>query len=201
MFGNFIQRFQKILPLVPNEGKNKKNIFKPVALGLAFVVLVAILFTATKFLPPNDNTPQLSDAQLEAMLEYWSIEERDILLAHPSADAPREEHQVYYDRLLGIAQEGEVIDINKCIAAVPSVLRVGIGETVTFKNEDIVSHSIAYNPEYVFTIPAGGTLEILADFGTGSGGLYGYGCDNSKNIIGVLILSSLAAPDSENNDE
>ena len=201
MFGYFAKIFRKISSYSSYSGKKRKNIFKPAMFGLVFVLFVLILFTATKFFLASSNAPQLSDAQLEAMLEYWSIEERDILLAHPPASSPRQEHQAYYDRLLGIAQEGEVIDINKCIAATPSVLRVGIGETVTFRNEDGVSHSIAYNPEYVFTIPAGGTLEIPADFGTGSGGLYGYGCDNSKNIIGVLILSSLAEPDSENNDE
>lgn len=179
MFGYFAKIFKK-----------RKNAFKYAALSFALMALVAILFTATKFFPPDNNGPQLSDAQLEAMLEYWSMEERDILLAHPSADAPREEHQAYYDRLLNIAREGEVIDINKCVAATPSVLRVSIGEIITFRNEDVVGHTIAYNPEYIFTIPAGGTLEIPADFGTGSGGIYGYGCDNSNYLTGVLILST-----------
>lgn len=170
------------------------------------VVMVVIATLMVIFLQSSSSNNKYgpSAGQLEAMLQYLTVEERDILLNSPAVDAPREDHQAYYDKLISIAQEAEsveFIDLNECLVASPAVVRAEIGDTLIFRNQGIRDRVIAHNQDYVFVIPAHGTREIIADFGTGLGGVYGYGCDNSDYSIGLLILSSDNSGENRDDEE
>ena len=86
-----------------------------------------------------------------------------------------------------LAVKSETLNISSC-HPVPVVLGVMFGQDFIIKNTDSVSHSVAFNQNHVYTIPANGQSVVKADFGHNSG-LYGYGCDASNGAAGLVLVS------------
>ena len=108
------------------------------------------------------------------------------LLETPGPDAPIQERQRHFELALSAARSSDLLDITSCQPD-PTVLRTRNGATFRVKNGDSSEHILLFDPEHIYRIPAGSTLNIKADFGKGSG-LYGYGCDLSSQASGLIFV-------------
>lgn len=116
-----------------------------------------------------------------------SVDETAVLNT-PGEQAMPEERKAHFDLALRLARESSYLDIGQCRGS-PVVLRISLGGVFAVRNSDSVDHEIVFNAEKRFSIPAGGTLNVTADFGKGAG-LYGYGCDTAPKAAGMVLVSS-----------
>lgn len=105
----------------------------------------------------------------------------------PGPNATEEEKQAHFQLVQSMVQIGDAIDITGC-NALPNVLEVKGGNSVSVKNQDDIEHVIALNPDDIYTVPANSTTDIEFDFSQGFG-LYAYGCDEINRPVGMFIVS------------
>jgi plastocyanin len=92
-----------------------------------------------------------------------------------------------YDLISRVAKVTSTLDLNSCISY-PVVAQVKIGQTLTIRNHDGLSHTIETDHAHEYTIEAGSSKNILVDFGHGAG-VYGIACDGSPNIAGLFRVT------------
>ncbi len=108
------------------------------------------------------------------------------VLKWPAEDAPLEEKQRHSDLIKSLAQDSEYVDIADCKGK-PLVTRVNRGNSLTLRNQDAATHVIRVDENNVFSVPAGGTKEIVVNFKQGLGN-YGYVCDGKPGPAGILFV-------------
>lgn len=109
------------------------------------------------------------------------------VLTTPGPEATEEERIAHFELARRLAQESDVLDLSACSLADPVVLKVTEGDAFTVKNDDTQPHTMVFNEDTLRQIPAGGSIELTADFEMGSG-LYGYGCDSVPRAVGLILV-------------
>jgi len=109
----------------------------------------------------------------------------------PGPSATREQQRAHFDLARSLATRTDVLDISMCdvTAPTPIVFKLVEGETFTVRNNDDVEHTMVVNEDHAYVVSAKGTLEVLVDFGNGSG-LYGYACDKESIVAGLLFIEA-----------
>jgi hypothetical protein len=85
-----------------------------------------------------------------------------------------------------LAVKTDTLNIKDCHSN-PVVLWVMAKQEFTVVNPDNVAHTIIFNPQFTYTIPANGKSVITPQFEV-SPGLYGYGCDKLPGPSGMIIV-------------
>lgn len=111
-------------------------------------------------------------------------------LVTPARDASDEEKRRHFDLVVPLATRAEFLDITDCLGN-PIVFEATQDRGFSVKNSDDENHTLQLSEERFYTVPAGGTKDIVADFGFGPG-VYGYGCDNSTGAAGVILVTPAA---------
>ncbi|MDP2735599.1 MAG: hypothetical protein Q8P12_05330, partial [bacterium] len=109
------------------------------------------------------------------------------VLTTPGPDATEEERIAHFELARRMAQESDVLDLSACSLADPVVLKLTEGQSFAVKNDDEQPHTMVFNENTMHQIPAGGSIELTADFEMGPG-LYGYGCDSVPRAVGLLFV-------------
>ena len=109
----------------------------------------------------------------------------------PGPSATKEQQRAHFDLARSLATRTDVLDISMCDVTTPNpvVFKLVEGETFTVRNNDDVEHTMAINEDHAYVVSAKGTLDVLADFGNGSG-LYGYACDRESVVAGLLFIEA-----------
>lgn len=152
----------------------------------------------------QQNQPQAGDSQQAPTITPEDIEIEDMeqarqeVLSTPGPNAPDEERQRHFALATRLAENSETLDITGC-SAEPVVLQRTFGSTINIENSDSSSHTILFGPDMTIDVPANGTADLAVDesnFQNGPG-LYGYGCDNSSQAVGLMLIS----PDNQQQQE
>lgn len=114
--------------------------------------------------------------------------EQSVLLAPPKT--PTEEGS--YDTLVQkYAQEAQVLDVGAECAVSPLVLKLKSDALLTIRNNDTVSHMIAFEDQNAFSVSVGQTrtLSLQEMFQKGAG-TYRYRCGDKMGTgnVGVLYI-------------
>ncbi|MEN9621834.1 MAG: hypothetical protein RLZZ67_268 [Candidatus Parcubacteria bacterium] len=126
---------------------------------------------------PVDPTKKLSEADKV---------EAKALLNSPKPDATEAEKQAFVQRVYSSAVDTKTVNISSCTAK-PTVSGVINDSDISFVNDDTVEHSIVFNADKIFKIPANSSKIIKATFGMGVG-IYGFGCDGSSGPAGMVVV-------------
>ena len=133
-----------------------------------------------------------TDTSINSLLpsagELGITEDERAALAHPANEASIEEKKSHFELIQKVAKETSVLDITKCKTADPVVLKIKFGESILVENKDDVPHSIVFNAENAYDIPANSTKEIKPAFSYGAG-TYGYGCDQVPHAVGLFLVT------------
>jgi hypothetical protein len=104
----------------------------------------------------------------------------------PAAGASNTELRAWGELISKLAVPTNKLEITACKPN-PAVIALDSGTSFSVTNKDSVSHILVLNPTTTFTIDAGATKSIKADFGKGPG-MYAYGCDNGNEPVGVFLV-------------
>lgn len=109
------------------------------------------------------------------------------VLNYPAAGVSEEEWKNYLIAIAKVAVETDTITIGAGCSVKPVVLKTALvmGKTVKVKNTDSVPHTLSFNNPPNFLVAANSTTEMPVDF-KGVPGIYGYGCDNSPQAVGLI---------------
>ena len=110
------------------------------------------------------------------------------VLSPPGADASDKERQAYFDLVTSQATAADMLVLGANCTPVPLVISLPLKKTFTIKNTDTVAHTMRLDKDHTYTIEAGKSKEIAADFGH-EAGLYGYGCDSSTKAVGMMVVT------------
>jgi hypothetical protein len=110
-----------------------------------------------------------------------------LVLRYPAKDVTEEEWNNYLVLVAKLAVEADKISIGANCSVSPVVVKTPLvmGKKVTLENNDSVAHTISFNTPPNFEVPANGKIEMPVDF-KGTPGIYGYGCDNSPDAVGLI---------------
>ncbi|HEY0907797.1 MAG TPA: hypothetical protein VGE35_00430 [Candidatus Paceibacterota bacterium] len=108
------------------------------------------------------------------------------IFAFPKAGATKTERAAFYHVVDRAAVPTEKIDIAGCVAK-PLASSVVADSKITFVNNASVAHTVTFNPQLSFKVPAKSTLVTKASFGKGQG-IYGFGCDDMGRAVGVILV-------------
>ncbi len=114
-----------------------------------------------------------------------ALQEEDVL-KFPGPDASAEEKMRHFDIARSLAKDGQYVDIGNCTAS-PTVFRVREKDAFTVRNQDTIAHTIILDQEHQYTIGISSKKTLIADFPHGQG-LYGYGCDNPTQTVGLFFV-------------
>lgn len=109
------------------------------------------------------------------------------ILNPPGSNASEEEETRYYDLVAETAETAATLDLSGCRPK-PTAMEVTWNQTFKVRNQDALPHILVINADYEYLIPARSQKEIVADFGKGPG-VYGFGCDESEEAVGVILLT------------
>lgn len=149
-----------------------------VSLGLAIVKEPAV--------HKNEIKGERPVAPLTAQGKDLSADEK-ALLRTPQKGATEAEKAAHFAVVNRLARTAEFLDLSACFGN-PLSFRVVEGATFTVKNNAAVAHTLQISPKYIYTIPAKGERKLVAKFGFGPG-VYGYGCDDSPDARGILLVT------------
>lgn len=159
------------------ETRNSK--FKIIALvGIAVLLLVGI---------NNQQKAKTSPApspQAKLMPSNLSEDEK-FILNPPSPDASASAKQKHAQTVAKLALVRNQVEIKDC-QPTPLVLQVKQGSEFTVKNSDNTSHTLTFDEDHNFKIPANGLTTIKAEFKYGTGD-YGYVCEG-VGLVGFLHI-------------
>lgn len=113
--------------------------------------------------------------------------EESAVLNTPDINASVEERQRHFELARSIAQDADYLDIGGCSAS-PVVLRTKKGLQVMARNQNTSDHTIVFNQDLIYPIPAGETKKLEDVFKQGAG-LYGYGCDAYPGTAGLILVT------------
>ena len=163
--------------------QSNKNII--IALVVIAVVLGFVIFKQKSGI--NSESPTAANTQTFSFFDENLTADEKKLFYVPMPDASKEEVMAHFELALKMAQTNGQIIITDC-AAVPSVLKVKLGETFNVKNAG--NKEIEFGFDSMVKILPGKTVKITANFKNGVG-LYGYGCENPdvQRSIGFVLVS------------
>jgi len=153
-----------------------------------FIIAVLVIAYLIFFQGKTGVTPTEESPIAPASFEGLTLDER-AALNPPQPDATDEEKQQYSQLVQRLAQEPAYLEIGEQCRLTPLVLRVKQDEVFTVRNNDTVEHTIAFFIDR-YIVPPGGTQDIVADLGNELG-IYGYGCDASLNIVGLILVTAV----------
>jgi hypothetical protein len=155
---------------LPENGKNKKKLF--------FIVGLLVIIGTGYFVWNRG----LIYVFLSAEKESKSVR------TYPS-EKSTESERAAYDKLVNrVAEENTPLSIGLNCAITPLVLRVQEGNTFFIKNDDTVAHAITLFGRALPVLP-GETRDVIADFPNGPA-KYGYGCDGTPSMEGVIVVEA-----------
>lgn len=161
--------------------KNKSlllNIVTVVMIVVAFVIGFRI-YQTSKEKPLVNSTPATSSNQT------MSAEEK--VLVTPPQTATEQEKKDYEQLVISLAKDAPIVDIANCIAD-PVVWRIKDKQAFTMKNSGDKEHRIIFYNQEAVVIPPKKEQEVEVNFQYGYG-VYAYGCDNSPNPVGILLVT------------
>ena len=159
----------------------KGSVLKVVVLVVAIVVIVLALWmsnnkdTMMSTVNPSSN-PKVSYKPSGPM----SAEE--LFKTGPGPNATQEEQVSQYQRISASAVVASFVDVSNCLAPSPSVAKVNSGSSITFRNNDSMSHRLFNGTLGNIDVPAKGAYQYKVN---GQGAL-GYTCDGK--LTGILFV-------------
>jgi hypothetical protein len=175
---------------------NKSNIFIGVLIVVAIGLGIAIYVQRNPSVFEKQASSEVEVPQPTATLKDFrplrtlpkdlTADERSILQA-PQADDPVSKKEAHFQIVNKLAQEADVLNINKCEKPSPLVLSLKYGQEFKVKNDDSIPHSIIIDKNHIYKIDANSTVSFKADFGRGLGA-YGYLCEKYAGIVGFFLV-------------
>lgn len=168
----------------------QKNILSVILVVLVGVAIILGYFIYQQRLQkqPTQEPQQPLSPQPQQVDKYPSYASEEDVLVFPGEDASAEVGRRHLDLVRRIAKEAEVLEMDSGCTMNPVVFRIQEGEEFTVKNSDSVDHELVVNPEHVYSIPAGQTQQVKADFGKGPG-IYGYACAFVPHTVGIFLVT------------
>ncbi len=142
-----------------NNNSNKNLL----VLGLIVIVVVAVAYLYLKDKGTTNQNPQ----------------------GGSTTELTQEQRRVIVTDVIKDAKETMTIDVSSC-KSFPEVAQFKLASTVTFKNQDGVSHEIVFTPQHKFTVPAKGEYKLVFDFFQFPG-LRRYTCDTQS--AGTVLIT------------
>lgn len=157
--------------LLSGDGKNKKKIFFIIGLLVTILSLGYFVWDSglIHVLPPTEK-------EIKAVRTY------------PPEEATEKERMAYDKLVNRMAEKNIPLSIGPNCAITPLALRVTEGGTFFIKNNDTVVHAITLIGQ-MLSVDPGGTREVVADFPNGPT-KYGYGCDGTPDMGGVIVVEA-----------
>jgi|GEM_PF-3562807 len=167
---------------------NKHLADKRIQLLVVCAAILAVLILLQKYgklhlpkLSTSSNATSTTSVDRRAMTTQQSI------LTPPVQGTPQSEQEAYFNLIQNNAKSTESLSLSKNCTPTPLVSKLKLNKVFTIKNTDSVDHTIIFNTEHMFTIAAGGSKQINANFGHNDG-IYGYGCDSSSGAVGMVLV-------------
>ena len=115
--------------------------------------------------------------------------DREKILNFPWEDAAEEERMAYWELVVGLAVDVNVLDISNNNPE-PLVVEVGVGEPIEIKNSDITDHTFNCPPEGdSITVSAGGSQDVVVTEVAGfRQGLVSYARDDK--LTGIFYINT-----------
>ena len=174
--------------------KNLENVGIKILVGCA--VLLALLILVQKFGMPSlsqkSSSPQTptptNSVPPRSTVDRSKMSESEQILTPPAPNASPEEGRAYFNLVQGRAEATDALAVGaKCVTS-PLVMKLQLKKSFVIKNTDTADHTISFNKEHIYTIPAGKTTNVVADFGHDAG-IYGYGCDSTPGAAGMVLVA------------
>lgn len=172
-----------------------KNTIVTIALLVIALVLGYAIYrklpsgpTATPVSQPAVSEPgqgnQAPSSQPTKALPPGLTPQEQAVFSFPGENASSDQRAQHSELVRSLAKEGSEVQLNANCVASPFVLQVKKGDTLTFKNNDSVDHSVRHGA-WELLVPAKSTKTARVDFVPGVGDA-GYGCDGGAG--GVLHI-------------
>ena len=133
----------------------------------------------------NDQSQETGDFVDTRDLSSLSSDEKAVLKV-PS-NGTDEERQGHFNLAVSLAKDTSSVDIAGCVGD-PVVARVSSSNQLFVTNSDSLEHTIIFDQDNSFIVPAGGQVSIESVFSKGAG-LYGYGCNNNPGVTGLFLVT------------
>lgn len=160
----------------------------PLYLLIAGLSGIAVVLGFTLYKAPSSSvSPPAPPVSSGDSSSEENLSDEIAVLQFPTAESSAEEKFQYEQLLSKLGVKGDTLTIEACKPD-PLVLRVDLGERITIINRDTSERRLGFAPDHVVVVPAEGSIEITADmehFVHGAGA-YGYGCDTSQGMVGVV---------------
>jgi hypothetical protein len=164
---------------------NLRNAWYWVIVALLLVAALVVGYLLMRRSPPAMPSGQGTE-QGGAPSPSISAEDRTAVLQTPRNTSTKEERDAHFKIVQRLAVMSETLDVSGCNPN-PLVLKHRQIQDIQVTNKDDVPHELQVNPQHLYTVPAHGSISIPPDFGSGTG-VYGYGCDNSLNAVGLFFI-------------
>lgn len=145
-----------------------KNIW---IVGVVIIGIVAFLILLGSGLSPGETPYEVSSPQN--------------LPQPPGENASEEEREAFFDAIVRMAVETEIIAIDSSCIFSPMVIKIERGASLVVKNNDSLEHVVSTFIDQGLTIPGqdSGSIEVLSPEG-----VYEVECDGMKK--GFILVSS-----------
>lgn len=159
-----------------------------IILGLLIFQKVFVQKSTNKDIANNGVVDLGLDVSESPMIDTNTLWNENNILDMPGPQASDEEEQEHYAAAAKIAEDDSTIDLIDC-KGTPVVARVKQNSKVELINKSSTGISVfVYANDNSYKIPANGQVSLTANFSKGLG-LYGYGCDGSSELSGLIFVS------------
>jgi hypothetical protein len=164
---------------------NLRNAWYWVIVALLLAAALVVSYLLVRKAPP---APLPNGMEQEGTRASSSISEADrqAVLQTPRNTSTKEERDAHFKIVQRLAVLSDTLDITGC-SPDPLVTKHRLISDLQVTNRDDVPHELQVNPQHLYKVPAHGSISIPPDLGSGTG-VYGYGCDNSLNAVGLLFI-------------
>lgn len=161
---NFSKRLPKVSPQI-----------------LALILLTLLIIGAGLFVLMSEIST------LPSLRKYFVSSEEKYILQSMSKLLSEEKQSDILKKTISLAKATPVIDITGC-HPYPVIYANTKGERILVRNSGDSMHRILFNDGSDFSIGANQVVEIVIPNYKGQGLMYSYGCDFSKESVGIIYV-------------
>ena len=144
--------------------------------------------TTTSKVPSSSKNNKSLNLAPRRPMPIGLTEDEKTLLNPPGSNGTQEERDKHFALVVKLAKEAKVLDLNKCEKPNPLALKLNKGQKFNVYNGNLQNHTIWFDADRKYKIPANSTTTLTADFGDGPG-YYGYLCDNVSGVVGFFLIN------------
>jgi hypothetical protein len=152
---------------------------------LSLLVIAGILILLALFLSWRIYVVKNPDGVNRAVVKEISIDRADVLKT-PTASSTPQERAAFAELVRKSAVTTETLDITSCRIN-PIAISAQLGSKITLKNTDTFPHAISFGAPVVYEVGPRSSRVMTFDFKKDAG-IYAYGCDNSRDAAGIILL-------------